>query len=383
MKILMVAIPNHHFFQWVNQLMDSGYEVFWFDISDGGSAVDKISWVKQIKGWKLKYDYPLRHSIKNKLPVIYKYIQKYNEKSIETVFHKLLLEIQPDIVHCFEMQLAGLPILEKMQHHASIKFMYSSWGSDMYYYTESGVRQQQVMSFLSRINYIITDCKRDYMIALQNGFKNTFLGIYPGNGGINFPQESIEAAQGRIKIMVKGYESFGCKASKIIEALELIPSSLLKNFEIVIYSADKVIVDMVENSVFFASLNVKIYSRTIFIANNDLLELMGKTSIHISNNISDGMPNTLLESMGMGAFPIQSNPGNVSEEVISDGVNGYLIADPLDSAAIATLIESAINNQELRAKAQEYNVNFVAKKYNRAHLKNEIVQIYQDVFLNE
>ena len=63
MKILMVAIPNHHFFQWVNQLKDSGYEVFWFDISDGGSVVAKISWVRQIKGWKLKWDFPFRNIV--------------------------------------------------------------------------------------------------------------------------------------------------------------------------------------------------------------------------------------------------------------------------------------------------------------------------------
>lgn len=383
MKILLAAIPNHHFFQWVNQLKDSGYEVYWFDVTDGGEIVSKINWVIQIKGWKLKYDYPLRHSIKNKLPVMYKYIQKYNEKSVTTVFNDLLQEIQPDIVHCFEMQLAGLPILETMQRYGNIKFIYSSWGSDIYYYTALGVKKEQITSFLRRVNYLITDCKRDYTIALQNGFVNNFLGVYPGNGGITFLQEHIESAQGRIKIMVKGYESFGCKASKIIEALELIPSSLLKNFEIVIYSADEVIVEQVAKSKFLKSLKITVLPRAAFIPNIDLLAMMGKTSIHISNNISDGMPNTLLESMGMGAFPIQSNPGNVSEEVISDGVNGYLIIDPLNSAAIATLIESAINNQELRVKAQEFNVNFVVKKFNRARLKSEIVQIYQDVFLNE
>jgi hypothetical protein len=42
----------------------------------------------------------------------------------------------------------------------------------------------------------------------------------------------------------------------------------------------------------------------------------GQSILHIGNSISDGMPNALLEAMGMGAFPIQSNPGKVSEEVI-------------------------------------------------------------------
>ena len=57
---------------------------------------------------------------------------------------------------------------------------------------------------------------------------------------------------------------------------------------------------------------------------------MGKSGIHIANSISDGMPNALLEAMGMGAFPIQSNPGKVSEEVITHGKNGFLIEDQND-----------------------------------------------------
>jgi glycosyltransferase involved in cell wall biosynthesis len=295
----------------------------------------------------------------------------------------VLKEIQPDMVHCFEMNLSGLPILNVMKKYKKINFLYSSWGSDMFYFKEHGIQKTQVASFLERVDYLITDCKRDYSIAVQNGFKNKFIGVYPGNGGIVFSHEFIQTPEKRSLILVKGYESFGCKASKVIEALELVPLVLLQNFEIVIYSADRIIIEKIRNNPFFNDLKLKIYSREIFIANEDLLKIMGKTSIHISNNISDGMPNTLLESMGMGSFPIQSNPGNASEEIISDGFNGYLITDPLDSATIAVLIEKAITDSELRASAQEYNVNFIQEKYNRASLKNKIVQIYQDVFLNE
>jgi hypothetical protein len=55
-----------------------------------------------------------------------------------------------------------------------------------------------------------------------------------------------------------------------------------------------------------------------FISNSEVLEIMGQSVLHIGNSISDGMPNALLEAMGMGAFPIQSNPGKVSEEVIKE-----------------------------------------------------------------
>ena len=379
MKILMVAIPNHHFFQWVNQLKDSGYEVYWFDIADGGNKVDRIDWVHQIKGWKLKQDFPLRHFLKNNWPRIYKKIQKYNERKIAAVFEKVLNDIQPDLIHCFEMRLTGLSILNVMNNHNKIKFIYSSWGSDMFYFREHGIQKKQVELFLERVDCLISDCKRDYNIAVQNGFKNKFIGVYPGNGGVEFSPNNIEKVNKRNIILVKGYESFGCKASKVIEALQLVPLILLQNFEIIIYSADEIIIDKIKKNAFFDNLKLKIYPRAIFIANEDLLKLMGKTSIHISNNVSDGMPNTLLESMGMGAFPIQSNPGKVSEEVITHGVNGFLIENPLDSAETANWIRKALENQELREKAQKYNVDFVNKNYNREYLKTKIVQLYKDI----
>ena len=379
MKILMVAIPNHHFFQWVNQLKDSGYEIYWFDVMDAGNKVERIDWVYQIKGWKLKFNYPFRYLIKNNWPRIYKGIQKYNERKIAAVLTKVIKEIQPDMVHCFEMRLAGLPILEVLEQSPNLKFIYSSWGSDVYFFKELGVPVKQFERFLTRVDYLITDCKRDYEIVKQNGFKNFFWGVYPGNGGLTTEEKYIQATKERNVLIIKGYEDGVGKALKVIEAIELLPLKLVQKLEIIIYGADITTKERVENSAFFASLKVKIYVRGEFMANSNLLQLMGKSVLHIANSTSDGMPNVLLEAMGMGAFPIQSNPGKVSEEVITHGVNGFLIENPLDPAEIANWIEKALENQELREKAQTYNVNFISKNYNRAHLKKEIVQLYKGI----
>jgi glycosyltransferase involved in cell wall biosynthesis len=379
MKILMVAIPNHHFFQWVNQLKESGYEVYWFDVTDGGNKVDRIDWVHQIKGWKLKYDFPFRHFFKNKFPRIYKGIQKHNERKIAAVFEKVLKEIQPDMVHCFEMRLAGFPILEIMEMSPNLKFIYSSWGSDIYFYKELGVQEEQFSRFLARVDDLITDCKRDYEIAKQNGYTNTFLGAYIGNGGLSIEEKYIQAINERNIFIIKGYEDGVGKALKVIEAIELLPLQLFTNLQIIIYSADVSVKEKVENSSFFKLLKVKIYVRGQFIANADLLKLMGESKIHIANSISDGLPTSSLEAMGMGAFPIQSNPGKVSEEVIKHGVNGFLIENPLNSAEIANWIQKALENQELRENAHEYNVDFVNKNYNRENLKQDIVKLYKSI----
>ena len=197
MKILLVAIPNHHFFQWANQLKYSGYEVYWFDVTDGAGFVEKINWVKQFNSWKLKYNYPFRNRIKNSFPKIYYWIQKINTRNLLAVFEQKLVEIQPDIVHCFEMNLTGLPILEVMNKYREIPFIYSSWGSDMYYFKEHRIQKKQVQLFLQRVDCLITDCHRDYTIAFKNGFNKKFIGVYPGNGGILYPKEFIQETNKR------------------------------------------------------------------------------------------------------------------------------------------------------------------------------------------
>ena len=82
MKILLVSIPNHHFFQWANQLKEAGHEVHWFDITDGAGFSDKINWVTQYAGWKLRWNFPFRHRLKKQFPSLSQPIQNINERSV-------------------------------------------------------------------------------------------------------------------------------------------------------------------------------------------------------------------------------------------------------------------------------------------------------------
>ncbi|MFV8378269.1 glycosyltransferase family 4 protein [Flavobacterium sp. LB3R33] len=383
MKILMVSIPNHHFFQWVDQLKDSGHDVIWFDASDGGSQVERINWVTQIKGWKLKWNFPMRHTVKHYFPKSYALLQKYNERDITTVFENIIREYQPDIVHSFEMRLAGLPILAVMQKHNSIAFIYSSWGSDLFYYPQLGIHEKAVSNFLERVDYLITDCQRDYNIAVANGYTNAFLGVYPGNGGIAIDTAKIKGCEQRDTLIIKGYDDGVGMASKVIDALELVSIALIQSYNIVVYSADASIVCQLKSKEYFNSLKVRVINRGAFISNPELLAIMGQSILHIGNSISDGMPNALLEAMGMGAFPIQSNPGKVSEEVIENGVNGILIRNPLDVQEIANSIEWAIVNPGVRAQAQKFNIDLIQNKCNRAALKKEIIVMYEKCILSK
>ena len=108
--------------------------------------------------------------------------------------------------------------------------------------------------------------------------------------------------------------------------------------------------------------------------------MMGESAIHIASSLSDGMPNALLEAMAMGAFPIQSNPGRATQEVITDGKNGFLIKNPLDAIEIANYIEAALVNESLRTRAQKMNTTFIQDHYSRSTLQPQIIALYKEVY---
>lgn len=376
----MVSMPSLHFFRWTEQLKDAGHEIYWFDVTDGCTKVERISWVHQIVGWKLKWHYPGRYFIKNKLPKVYAFFQQFNENTIAKIFEQKLLEIQPDVVHSFAMQISCIPILDVMQNHQSIKWVYSSWGSDMYFSQQINIDFLLMNKALERINFLITDCFRDFNIAKEKGFKNKFLGVFPGNGGIRYDEISILPLNQRKFILIKGYNDDIGRGINIVKAITNNVIELLNGFTIVIYGADDKIIQYIKNCDVYKNIETKIYLKTNLIENATLLKIMGASYIHIGNSISDGLPNSLIEATGMGAFPIQSNPGNVTTELIIDNQNGLLIQDPLNSKEIENLIIKALQNQKMVKMSYEYNTSTVKSKYNRHEIKNKITTMYDEIY---
>jgi glycosyltransferase involved in cell wall biosynthesis len=80
--------------------------------------------------------------------------------------------------------------------------------------------------------------------------------------------------------------------------------------------------------------------------------------------------------MLMGAFPIQSNPGGVTEELIIDGENGLLISDPENTDEIAKLIRRALSDDSMIMRAREANDQIVRGRFSFESVKAQIQSLY-------
>ena len=91
-----------------------------------------------------------------------------------------------------------------------------------------------------------------------------------------------------------------------------------------------------------------------------LAELFRRSQICLSITTHDGTPNSLLEAMACGCFPIAGDLESL-REWISPGVNGLLV-DPNEPEALASAILSAIDHPELRHHARQENVQLIQQR---------------------
>lgn len=379
----MVSMQSIHFFRWTEQLKDSGHEVFWFDILDGGDT-NKLPWVRKYINWKYKYpNLKGRHFLKKQLPIAYKLLTPVLEYGVESKFRAILNEVKPDVVHSFVLYMSCVPILKVMQGYKQVKWLYSSWGSDLYYFKNIPKNNQDIRRVLKRVNYLITDCKRDVNLAGSLGFKGKVLGTFPGGGGFTikaYEQYVLQPVLDRKVILVKGYQGRSGRSINVIKALRQSYNEL-KGYKVVVFSADKALKDYINKNTINNLLDIKVYSRERYIPHETILKLMGSALVYIGNSNSDGMPNTLLEAIIQGAFPIQSNPGGASAEVVVHKKNGLLIDDCENVELIKQQVVDALSNDIMILKAFEYNQKHIKPNLEREVVMQAVLKAYSQIEL--
>lgn len=380
MKILFISMPSVHVIRWIENLKDTSYELYWFDVL-GRGRLETLDTVRQFTAWKKRKLPHIKggYFLSKRFPFLYETIQPFLEVTANEALEKIILEIQPDIVHSFEMQSCSYPILKTMQRYPSVKWLYSCWGSDLFYYQQFPNHLNRIKKVLKRINYLHTDCTRDLVLARQLGFSGTHVGVIPGGAGynLNFLDKFKQPIYQRKIILVKGYEHQFGRGLNIVKALYLLQHEI-QDYEVVVFGAHIKVIDYIESN----HLNFKFFDRQV-LSHQELMALMGKSLLYIGNSISDGMPNTLLEAIVMGVFPIQSNPGGVSAEIIKNGINGYLINDSEDIQAIKNTIAETIFNVKLIENAAEINQKITVERLDYDNNRTKVIDLYKYVLLCE
>jgi hypothetical protein len=377
MKILFISMPSIHVIRWINNLKDSDHELFWFDVTNKGK-LEVIDKVHQFANWNSRKIRPIKgeYFLSRKAPFLYEKIRPFLEVTENEYLEKIINEIKPDVVHSFEMQSCSYQIRKTMNKHQDLKWIYSCWGTDLYYYKNFKEHRNAIKQVLKRVNYIHTDCKRDYEIARSLGFNGNYLGVIPGGTGYKLDKlQKFKIPVGQRKIiLVKGYEHIFGRGLNIIKALEEITHEI-KDYQVVVFAAHSIVIDYIKQK----ELPFNTIDRH-GLKHDEVLELMGKALVYIGNSISDGMSNTLLEAIVMGAFPIQSNPGKVSEEIINNNINGLIINNPESTLEIKNLILEVLKDKKRVMEAEKINSDIAISRLDFIKNRDKVIAIYNSIF---
>jgi glycosyltransferase involved in cell wall biosynthesis len=286
--------------------------------------------------------------------------------------------LKPDVLHVLEMQHAGyltLKSLNCLSPHGLPPCIYSSWGSDLYRYGSDHEHQTRIRNFLERCDFYIADCQRDLALARKYGFRGETLGVFPAGGGFNLQGigRFSKPLDGRRVICLKGYHGQRLlgRALVALEALRRC-ESLLAGYEVVVYSADREVVDEVHRIRQTTAINIVVMPQSPHI---EMLKLMGRSRVAIAVGLADGSPLSLLEAMSMGAFPIQSDTVSTAEW-IENGRNGLLVP-PEDSETVANAIRRALRDDNLVQCAAEINSQIIAERVDASVIKPQVIELYR------
>jgi glycosyltransferase involved in cell wall biosynthesis len=105
-------------------------------------------------------------------------------------------------------------------------------------------------------------------------------------------------------------------------------------------------------------------------------QVLRSSQVMVSPALHDGTPNTLLEGMASGCFPIAGDLESI-REWIRPGHNG-LVVDPTNPEHLARAIVRALEDRDLRREAAGRNQQLIHQRAEYSHCMGQVSEFYDE-----
>jgi glycosyltransferase involved in cell wall biosynthesis len=398
MRILFVGMTNSiHLVRWVNQLDGANWELFLFPVYSvrPHNELKNLTLINssEIPGFhsnrSLRYmNISLPFFVMNFMNrVIQKRLMPLQPavKPSPLLVRALVATIKiikPDIIHSMEFQEAGYLTLEAKKNFKGKfpKWIATNWGSDIYLFGRLAEHREWVRAVVENCDYYSCECERDVLLARRYGLRGEALPVYPNTGGFDLAACELLRKPGstseRKLILLKGYQSWAGRALTGLRALARCADILkARGYSIAVYSSSPDVNLAVEIFALETGIPIEIIPPCSHI---EMLKKYGQARVYIGLSISDAISTSLLESMAMGAFPIQSCTACADEWII-DGQSG-LIVPPEDVDIIEKALRRALTDDALVDQADLINRETARKRLNSTIIQPKVIDFYQHVY---
>ncbi len=390
MRILFVGnASSFHTPRWLSQLRGTGWDIHLFDPTNQLIHAD-LDDVTLYTGWKKaeipagvrpRYRWPFargRFLLRRCFPKLWQRILPAAGIRLARTIERLA----PDCIHSLALQDYGEAVFDarrRLGDALPAPWIYSCRGSDIYFFRQFPEHVESIRNVLGACDFLMCNCRRDLRLAKEYGFEGRFLGFFQGGGG--YPLEEIRELRqpgpvaARRVIAIKGSQNQFGQSLLCIEALRLCAANL-ETYTVKIYHLNNqpirtAAAELSRETGVTVELVPRSPHRTIW-------SIFGQSRLAIGISRSDGIPNSMVEAMIMGAFPIQTNPGGATAEWIEDGVNGTLVPDD-DPEAVAAAITAALRDDRLVEAAATRNAVLARQRVNATAVRPQVLEAYRTV----
>jgi glycosyltransferase involved in cell wall biosynthesis len=228
---------------------------------------------------------------------------------------------------------------------------------------------------MKTVTALHADCERDIRLAHEWGLSVDKLTLVtPGNGGVRsdvfYPNP--ELAKNPVIINPRGFRAY----VRNEEFFKAIPLVLAKRADAkFIFSSMAGVAQAIK---WTKELGIEhAVQLNPQLSHTQMADVFRGAQIVVSPAIHDGTPNSLLEGIACGCFPIAGDLESI-REWITHGENGLLV-NPNDSQAIADAILLALENKDLRRNAAGLNANMISTRAEYGMNMKKVAGFYESL----
>jgi len=295
--------------------------------------------------------------------------------------------VKPDLIHAMRIPYEGMLAAEALRLRSSpsassgsslrsARLIISSWGNDFTLHAlSSPLMNHYTRRALQATDALHADCHRDIRLAKEWGFDPSKPSLVaPGNGGIQadifYP--NAKPTKEPVIINPRGFRPY-VRNDTFFKAIPLV---LAKQPD-----AKFIFASMAGESQamqWTRELNIGDAVELLpLLPHHEMAGVFRRAQIVASPSIHDGTPNTLLEGMACGCFPVAGDLESI-REWITPNENGVLF-DSNDPRSIADAIIVAIENKGLRKNAARLNQEIIAARAEYNHNMSKAEKFYKEV----
>ena len=290
---------------------------------------------------------------------------------------RVIQQIQPDLIHAMRIPYEGMLTalaLEKLPSPAP-PLVISVWGND---FTLHAAANPWMGAFtrraLRKAAALHTDCFRDQRLAYQWGFDPARLAVVlPGGGGVQmdlfYPSAEAIGSPPTV-INPRGVRAY-VRSDTFFRSIPLVLAKFPEaRFLCTTMAGDPVAIRWLEALGIAGSVDLLPHQ-----TRSEMADLFRRSLAAVSPSFHDGTPNTLLEAMACGCYPIAGDIESL-REWITPGLNGTLF-DPDDPKALAEAVCQALGSPALRRQAAEQNRRLILERAEYGQVMQQAEAFYR------